>query len=94
MLARANAKEWATARKNTKALSVDGKGVFNAALGKPATTSSAHVAKGVTYDGDRAVNGEKHGWDNRWVSDPEEDEMPWIEVDLQVVLSAVHIAFV
>ena len=81
-MAKSNAREWQKARDATVNLSIDGEGSVNVALGKPVQVSSAFVEDGQEYGGDKAVNGSKDGWDNRWVC-AKEDESPWIEVDLQ-----------
>ena len=80
-MAKSNAREWQKARDATVNLSVDG-GSVNVALGKPVQVSSAFVEDGHEYGGEKAVNGSKDGWDNRWVC-AKEDESPWIEIDLQ-----------
>jgi hypothetical protein len=81
-MAKSNAREWQKARDATVNLSVDGEGSLNIAMGKPVQVSSVFVDEGEAYGGERAVNGSKDGWDNRWVS-AKDDESPWIEVDLQ-----------
>lgn len=81
-MAKSNAREWQKARDATVNLSVDGEGSVNIALGKPVQVSSVFVEDGQEYGGEKAVNGSKDGWENRWVC-RKDDETPWIEVDLQ-----------
>jgi hypothetical protein len=81
-MAKSNAREWQKARDATVNLSVDGEGSVNVALNKPVEVSSVFVEDGTAYDGSRAVNGSKDGWDNRWVC-AKDDESPWIVIDLQ-----------